>query len=266
VCNRVRQGNVLGYLAEGDYFGEASLASRRNSRYDRNVTAVVDSDLCYLRKNDVAELAREFPKLKQQIISFAKLRKSLEEPRRKFNALDEDSSGSLDHDELKHLLRDLRVGQVGDGKSSAAQQDQVEERDIEEAINEMDWSGDGEVSFEEFEAWWIRRQERSSGGGDDIHGYARREEGQDGMEHDGHGPLEHEGGDGVDGTGDRAEGVEDQLQEEQEGEVGLDDIEEFEDLERKIAARIRTSTRPIEEKVDRLEEKVDRLIELLQAR
>ena len=44
--------------------------------------------------------------------------------------------------------------------------EQVEERQIEEAIHEMDWSGDGEVSFEEFEAWWIRRQQRVASGAD----------------------------------------------------------------------------------------------------
>lgn len=83
---RVRQGNVLGYLAEGDYFGESSLVNRHKSQYDRNVTAAVDSDLAYLRKNDVLELGKEFPELKRQIISFSRFRKNLEEPRRQFNA------------------------------------------------------------------------------------------------------------------------------------------------------------------------------------
>lgn len=45
-------------------------------------------------------------------------------------------------------------------QDQATDDKEVEERDIEEAINEMDWSGDEEVSFEEFEAWWISRQER----------------------------------------------------------------------------------------------------------
>ena len=84
--SRVRQGNVLGYLAEGDYFGETSLVNRRKSQYDRNVTAVVDSELAYLSKSDVLELADEFPELKRQIMSFSSLRRSLEEPRRQFNA------------------------------------------------------------------------------------------------------------------------------------------------------------------------------------
>lgn len=145
---------MLGYLTNGDYFGEASLASRGNSRYDRNVTAVADSELCYLRKSDVADVAKEFPELKYQINSFAKLRMSLEEPRRKFNSIDIDSSGSLDHEELGGLLRDLKVGRLSEKT--------VGEEEIAEAINEMDWSGDGEVSFEEFEAWWIRRQEKAS--------------------------------------------------------------------------------------------------------
>jgi hypothetical protein len=42
---------------KGEWFGEASLVARNaadlNWRYDRSVTAVTDSDLCYLRKADV---------------------------------------------------------------------------------------------------------------------------------------------------------------------------------------------------------------------
>lgn len=47
---------------------------------------MVDSDLAYLRKKDVLQLGEEFPELKRQIISFSRLRKILEEPRRQFNA------------------------------------------------------------------------------------------------------------------------------------------------------------------------------------
>lgn len=74
------------FRSEGDYFGESSLVSERRSQYDRNVTAVVDSDLAYLRKGDVLELGEEFPELKRQIIAFSRLKRRLEEPRRQFNA------------------------------------------------------------------------------------------------------------------------------------------------------------------------------------
>lgn len=75
--------------------------------------------------------------------------------------LDEDSSGSLDRAELKSLLRGLSSFTL---KNDQNDEDAEEHnnRMIDEAINEMDWSGDGDVSFEEFEAWWIRRQARSS--------------------------------------------------------------------------------------------------------
>ena len=63
---------------------------------------------------------------------------------------------------------------------------ELEEQDIEEAINEMDWSGDAEVSFEEFEAWWIRRQERYGNGqnaGDEHVGNDDDPSGDDSEEH-----------------------------------------------------------------------------------
>ena len=143
----VRQGNVLGYLTEGDYFGEACLVAQTNegSRFDRNVTAFTDSELCYLRKEDVGELAAEFPELEEQIRIFAKLRKGLEEPRRKFNEVDKDAGGFLDRGELKALLESLGT---------------IDEEEISDGINEMDWEGDGEVSYDEFEAWWFRNQQK----------------------------------------------------------------------------------------------------------
>lgn len=75
--------------------------------------------------------------------------------------LDKDSSGHLDRDELRQLLLGLSAQMKPDeGVDDAV----VADREIEEAINEMDWSGDEEVSFEEFEAWWIRRQARYGSG------------------------------------------------------------------------------------------------------
>lgn len=178
------------------------------------MTAVADTELCYLRKSDVADVAKEFPELKYQINSFAKLRKSLEEPRRKFNSIDTDSSGSLDHEELGGLLRDLKVGRLSEKTAG--------EEEIAEAINEMDWSGDGDVSFEEFEAWWIRRQERASIEESDGNGKHKAEEEDEDLEY-----LE----------GDEAA------------------------LEDRLTARIDGVTSHLDFKIDRVEDKVDRLEE-----
>ena len=37
------------------------------SRYDRNVTAMQDSELAYLRKDDVMQLSEKHPELKNQV-------------------------------------------------------------------------------------------------------------------------------------------------------------------------------------------------------
>ena len=43
-------------------------------RYDRTVTAMTDSDLCYLERRDMPELMRKFPVLEAQLKQFAGMR------------------------------------------------------------------------------------------------------------------------------------------------------------------------------------------------
>jgi len=38
--------------------------------------------------------------------------------------------------------------------------DGIDEADIQGHVNSMDWRGDGEVSFDEFQRWWMRRDHR----------------------------------------------------------------------------------------------------------
>ena len=45
-----------------------------DGRYDRTVTAMTDSDLCYLEREDMPELMRKFPVLKAQLKQFAGMR------------------------------------------------------------------------------------------------------------------------------------------------------------------------------------------------
>lgn len=140
----VRQGNVLGYATEGDFFGESSLLTHEVGQqclHDRTVTAVTDCDLCYLRRDDVLELCDTWPALQAKIDSFAKARQAMEEPRRIFNAIDTSGDGSLSHDELTKLLKSQGVN----------------EDDVAKHVQSMDWRGDGMVSFEEFRRWWEKR-------------------------------------------------------------------------------------------------------------
>ena len=64
----------------------------------------------------------------------------LENIRATFDRIDTDSSGTLDHAEVAAAAREL--GRVFIGT------------DLEDAMAEMDADGNGEVSFEEFVAWW----------------------------------------------------------------------------------------------------------------
>ena len=59
-----------------------------------------------------------------------------------FARYDRDHSGSIEHDELEMLLKDLGV-------------DATEER-LREAMATFDTNGDGVISFEEFGVWWRR--------------------------------------------------------------------------------------------------------------
>lgn len=59
-----------------------------------------------------------------------------------FARYDRDHSGTIEHDELEMLLKDLGV-------------DATEER-IREAMATFDTNGDGVISFEEFGVWWRR--------------------------------------------------------------------------------------------------------------
>jgi hypothetical protein len=63
----------------------------------------------------------------------------------KFAALDADSSGFLDAEELAQLLKEL-------GRH-------VTDKAVARALADMDEDGNGEVSFEEFEAWWKQQEQ-----------------------------------------------------------------------------------------------------------
>ena len=100
----VRRGNVLGYVREGECFGESCLVAKETAaaifRHDRNVTAVTDCELCFLRCEDVLALSKDWPELQKQIDTFAAASKELEVPRRIFNEVDTSRDGTLSPDEI----------------------------------------------------------------------------------------------------------------------------------------------------------------------
>ena len=144
--------------------------------------------------------------------------------------LDKDSSGHLDREELKQLLHGLSFRWK---HNQATKDKEVGEQDIEEAINEMDWSGNEEVSFEEFEAWWTRRQERF----------------------------------GSDQATGRHTASDDDNQ--SAGEDDAEDEEELDQLERKVTFRIKAEIEAVERrldaKLDGINERLDSVAQLLES-
>ena len=69
------------------------------------------------------------------------------EVRQLFDEIDEDGGGTLDRDEIKKLAKKL-------GKK-------ISEKQLSEAMLEMDADGSGDVCFEEFYYWW--KQQQTSG-------------------------------------------------------------------------------------------------------
>jgi hypothetical protein len=101
----VRQGNVLSYLQAGDYTGEGCFLEDSNGiyRFETTTTAMVDSDLCYLLKADLAEVKEEFPEVETSIQTVMNQKAMLERPRRMFGEA-AGGDGSLSPLEVRELL------------------------------------------------------------------------------------------------------------------------------------------------------------------
>lgn len=68
------KSQVLGFLSEGSFFGEIPVLSESEPGSEirtRTVKAVTESELCYLRRDDVKELMKVYPELQARIMSFA---------------------------------------------------------------------------------------------------------------------------------------------------------------------------------------------------
>ena len=72
------------------------------------------------------------------------------EARQLFDEIDVDGGGTLDRAEIKQLTK--RLG------------NRLSEKQLHEAMMEMDADGSGEVAFDEFVAWWKGYQDRGGGG------------------------------------------------------------------------------------------------------
>lgn len=68
--------------------------------------------------------------------------KSVEKVRKAFEHFDKDKSGFIDRNELQLLADEL-------GET-------LDDAELEAAMKEIDVSGDGKISFEEFYRWWTR--------------------------------------------------------------------------------------------------------------
>lgn len=62
----------LGFLSEGAFFGEAAVLADESGRElrRRTLTAVTDSELCYLNRDDVTMLRQEYPELDARLKRF----------------------------------------------------------------------------------------------------------------------------------------------------------------------------------------------------
>eukprot|EP01052_Picozoa_sp_SAG31_P017887 SAG31_NODE_1243_length_9148_cov_8.476738_7_plen_333_part_00 len=106
----VRSGDVLGYLGPGAYFGETGLEASTSgslSRRVNTVTAMVDSELAYMRTEDLTRLRDQFPVLRKHIQKYQELRRKLELPKLVFNVIDQDDDGSIEVSELYELMFQL---------------------------------------------------------------------------------------------------------------------------------------------------------------
>lgn len=146
---QLRKGRVVGYLTAGEYFGEGCLDHTHHYRHERSVSAVTNTNMCYLHKDEVMIIADSYPELWRQLERSAAQRRRAELPRELFNSFDQDSDGILETDELRKLLMKL----------------QFSADDIDDEIKSMYWGSESEVgvSYEEFSAWWLRYENQRRG-------------------------------------------------------------------------------------------------------
>lgn len=74
-------------------------------RYTANVTAMTDSDLCFLNKQDLEHLKTDFPSIQTTLQTVQDERESTERPRRMF-ASAANGDATLDKKDMRKLLQD----------------------------------------------------------------------------------------------------------------------------------------------------------------
>ena len=72
-----------GFLPEGSFFGEAGLIDdgEGSEIRSRTVRAVVESELCFLRRDDLNALRRECPELMMKLRRFSRMGERVRPPR-----------------------------------------------------------------------------------------------------------------------------------------------------------------------------------------
>eukprot|EP01047_Picozoa_sp_COSAG01_P044975 COSAG01_NODE_4111_length_5339_cov_13.132443_1_plen_1129_part_00 len=110
----VRRGNVLSYLTPGDYFGEVCLLGADNDTsvyYGSNLTAMVDSQICFLNKSDVLKLKEQYPEIERSMEVAVNQRNAALRPRQLF-AQAAGADGTVGRNEVRQLLQDLGCHRV----------------------------------------------------------------------------------------------------------------------------------------------------------
>jgi CRP-like cAMP-binding protein len=79
----IQDEEQLGFLPEGSFFGEAGLIDNGEGSEirSRTVRAVVECELCFLRRDDINTLRRECPELMMKLRRFSRMGERVKPPR-----------------------------------------------------------------------------------------------------------------------------------------------------------------------------------------
>jgi CRP-like cAMP-binding protein len=89
---------------EGCFLGQTVDQDQDSFRYTSNVTAMTDSDLCFLRRQDLETLKEDFPSIQTTLQTVQDERDTTERPRRMFSSAAH-GDGTLDKKDMRKLLQ-----------------------------------------------------------------------------------------------------------------------------------------------------------------
>lgn len=127
-------------VTDGDYIGEGCFLEDSNGQYrsETTTTAMVDTDLCYLLKSDLADVKEEFPEVETSIHTAMNEKSMADGPRRMFGEAS-GGDGELNAAEVRKLL----TTQCHFSEGPA----------LEQLMTDLDLNGNGVVDEFAFAAW-----------------------------------------------------------------------------------------------------------------